>query len=310
MSYSAQFCLFFFQALATLCKTARPVFGERNLNSCAPDASSTKTEVSKVESGQLWTYRKANLAHPAIYFVTKINSFSWLNQAKRRTRRTGGTSRWTGASCWPGPRAAVRKLRGACSRASPVTATWRTVSAISASPGSLCTHTHTLHFLSFFVFFQLFCFCGIKESHRWLPEQELQGLEHQKSSQNAPTKEQVSVSTFTLLQVVYILFRVKVSFYLRPPLLINCPLAFLSYSHWRVVRWCDSALPAQWSLPVLQGRRWPRRPHSNHDNTRLQRNHQGCQVIRCVLGFESRPGSGSGQPCTSPITSLCLCRFR
>ncbi|CAF96373.1 unnamed protein product, partial [Tetraodon nigroviridis] len=36
-------------ALTTLCKTARPVFGERNLNSCAPDASSTKPAVSKAE---------------------------------------------------------------------------------------------------------------------------------------------------------------------------------------------------------------------------------------------------------------------
>lgn len=71
------FCLilsvFFFQVLTTQCKTARPVFGERNLNSCAPAASSTKpavskTEVSKVESEELWKYKKAILEHPPYYF--------------------------------------------------------------------------------------------------------------------------------------------------------------------------------------------------------------------------------------------------
>lgn len=57
--FSPILSVFFFQALTTLCKTARPVFGERNLNSCAPAASSakpavSKTEVSKVEGGELW----------------------------------------------------------------------------------------------------------------------------------------------------------------------------------------------------------------------------------------------------------------
>lgn len=65
--------MFFFQALTTLCKTARPVFGERNLNSCAPAASSTKpavskTEVSKVDSGKLCKYKKAKLETPPIIF--------------------------------------------------------------------------------------------------------------------------------------------------------------------------------------------------------------------------------------------------
>lgn len=71
------FCLilsvFCHQALTPLCKTARPVFGERNLNSCAPAASSTKpavrkTEVSKVERGELWKYEKAKLEHPPLIF--------------------------------------------------------------------------------------------------------------------------------------------------------------------------------------------------------------------------------------------------
>lgn len=79
MSKNKTFCLilsvFFFQALTTLCKTARPVFGERNLNSCAPAASSTKpavskTEVSKVESGEMWKYKKVKLEHPPIIFMS------------------------------------------------------------------------------------------------------------------------------------------------------------------------------------------------------------------------------------------------
>lgn len=37
------------QALTTLCKTARPVFGERNLNSCSPAPSSTKQDASKTK---------------------------------------------------------------------------------------------------------------------------------------------------------------------------------------------------------------------------------------------------------------------
>lgn len=41
--------LLVFQALTTLCKTARPVFGERNLNSCSPAPSSTKQEASKTK---------------------------------------------------------------------------------------------------------------------------------------------------------------------------------------------------------------------------------------------------------------------
>lgn len=65
-------------------------------------------------------------------------------------------------------------------------------------------------------------------------------------------------------------------------LLLLLQLIFLSYSHWCVVRRCDPALPAQWSLPLLQGQRWPHCSHSNHDHPRLQGNHQGCQVIRCV----------------------------
>lgn len=67
--------VFFFQALTTLCKTARPVFGERNLNSCAPAASSakpavSKTEVSKVESGRLCKNKKAILEPPATIFMS------------------------------------------------------------------------------------------------------------------------------------------------------------------------------------------------------------------------------------------------
>lgn len=38
-----------FQAFTTLCKTARPVFGERNLNSCSPPPSSTKLDASKTK---------------------------------------------------------------------------------------------------------------------------------------------------------------------------------------------------------------------------------------------------------------------
>lgn len=38
-----------YQALTTLCKTARPVFGERNLNSCSPAPSSTKQDASKTK---------------------------------------------------------------------------------------------------------------------------------------------------------------------------------------------------------------------------------------------------------------------
>ncbi|TWW72766.1 Cell division cycle 7-related protein kinase [Takifugu flavidus] len=37
------------KAFTTLCKTARPVFGERNLNSCSPAPSSTKQDASKTK---------------------------------------------------------------------------------------------------------------------------------------------------------------------------------------------------------------------------------------------------------------------
>lgn len=84
MGNNKTFCLihsvFFFQGLTTLGKTARPVFGERNLNSCAPAASSTKpavskTEVSKVESGGL-EYKKAKLEHPPIVLSCRLGSCS------------------------------------------------------------------------------------------------------------------------------------------------------------------------------------------------------------------------------------------
>lgn len=41
--------LLVFQAFTTLCKTARPVFGERNLNSCSPALSSTKQDANKAK---------------------------------------------------------------------------------------------------------------------------------------------------------------------------------------------------------------------------------------------------------------------
>lgn len=53
-----------------------------------------------------------------------------------------------------------------------------------------------------------------------------------------------------------------------------------AFSHRCVVSWSHPALPAQWPLPVLQSQWWPDCSHSDHDYTRLQRNHSGCQGIR------------------------------
>lgn len=62
-------------------------------------------------------------------------------------------------------------------------------------------------------------------------------------------------------------------------------LIILHCSHRHVVSWCDPALTAQWSLPILQGQRRPDRSYSDHDHTGLQRDHPGCQIIWCVLVF-------------------------
>lgn len=47
-----------FQAFTTLCKTARPVFGERNLNSCSLAPSSTKQDAikTKVSNSQIFIH--------------------------------------------------------------------------------------------------------------------------------------------------------------------------------------------------------------------------------------------------------------
>lgn len=95
--------------------------------------------------------------------VMLLNYFSRLNQAKRRTQRTGGTHQWAGASCQPGPRAAVRNPRGASSRTSPATATWLTVSATSACPGNLYTQAYLL-FLICVVLSSLTLFLWMKKT--------------------------------------------------------------------------------------------------------------------------------------------------
>lgn len=64
-------------------------------------------------------------------------------------------------------------------------------------------HTHTCSFPSSISFNFLFI---NEDSHRWLPEQELLDSEHQRSSQSAPTKEQVSNATLVLLPVISISF--------------------------------------------------------------------------------------------------------
>lgn len=88
------------------------------------------------------------------------------------------------------------------------------MSATSACPGNLYTHTHvSIPFLDLCCskFFN-FVFMN-EESSRWLPEQELLDSEPQKSSQSVPTKEQVKISTLTSLHVIYNL-TLKVFFYL------------------------------------------------------------------------------------------------
>lgn len=128
-----------------------------------------------------------------------------------------GTLQPAGDHCLSGARAAVRNHRGLYIRASPVTATRLTVSATSACPGirrkrrekrEAC-HLKPLLYNTFmwYLFFFVYCWFMLillkQGSSRWLPGQEPQASEHQKSSLSVPAKEQVGLPVNDYWRMMY-----------------------------------------------------------------------------------------------------------